>query len=91
MLGDVGTTLSKINDNIDTIIVDPPRAGLDNKTKEYILNSNSNKIIYVSCDPITLARDIKDLSTKYNVTKITGLDLFSYTYHCESITILEKR
>lgn len=91
MLGDVGTTLSKINDNIDIIIVDPPRAGLDNKTKQYIINSNSKKIIYVSCDPITLARDIKDLSTKYNVTKVTGLDLFSYTYHCESITVLERR
>ena len=90
MLGDVGTTLSKINDKIDTIIVDPPRAGLDNKTKEYIINSKSKRIIYVSCDPITLARDIKDLSNTYKVIKVTGLDLFSYTYHLESITVLER-
>ena len=91
LLGDVSKCLSQINDKIDTIIVDPPRAGLDDKTKNTIIKFKPNKIIYVSCDPMTLARDLKDLSKNYNVSRIVGLDMFPYTHHCESITILERR
>ena len=91
MLGDVSTVLPKIKDNIDTIIVDPPRAGLDDKTKNTIIEFKPNKIIYVSCDPMTLARDIKELSKYYNLKSIKGLDMFPYTEHCESITVLERR
>ena len=91
LLGDVSKCLSKINDKIDTIIVDPPRAGLDNLTKDTIINFKPNKIIYVSCDPMTLARDLKELNKEYNISKITGLDMFPYTHHCESITVLERR
>ncbi len=91
LLGDVGKTIDKINDKIDTIIVDPPRAGLDKKTKEYINNSGAKKIIYVSCNPMTLARDIKELSNQYDVKKVTALDMFPYSEHCESITVLERR
>ncbi len=91
MLGDVSTTLPKIKDDIDTIIVDPPRAGLDQETKKTILEFKANKIIYVSCDPMTLARDIKDLQEIYNIKTIKGLDMFPYTQHCESTTVLERR
>ncbi len=91
MLGDVGTTLPKIKDTIDTIIVDPPRAGLDNITKQTILEFKANKIIYVSCDPMTLARDLKELQEVYNIKSIKGLDMFPMTHHCESITVLERR
>ena len=91
MLGDVGTTLPKIKDNIDTIIVDPPRAGLDDNTKKTLLEFEANKIIYVSCDPMTLARDLKELQSIYNIKSIKGLDMFPYTQHCESITVLERR
>jgi tRNA/tmRNA/rRNA uracil-C5-methylase (TrmA/RlmC/RlmD family) len=91
MLGDVGETLPKIKDEIDTIIVDPPRAGLDNATKQTVLDFKANKIIYVSCDPMTLARDLKDLQEIYNIKTIKGLDMFPFTQHCESITVLERR
>jgi 23S rRNA (uracil1939-C5)-methyltransferase len=91
MLGDVGETLPKIKDEIDTIIVDPPRAGLDPKTKETLLEFKANKLIYVSCDPMTLARDLKDLQEIYNIKTIKGLDMFPFTQHCESITVLERR
>ncbi len=91
MLGDVGSTLPKIKDEIDTVIVDPPRAGLDSKTKDTLINFKPNKIIYVSCDPMTLARDIKDLSKYYNLKSIKGLDMFPYTEHIESFVILERR
>ena len=91
MLGDVSTVLPKIKDDIDTIIVDPPRAGLDDNTKNTIIEFKPNKIIYVSCDPMTLARDIKELSKYYNLKSIKGLDMFPYTEHIESFVILERR
>jgi 23S rRNA (uracil1939-C5)-methyltransferase len=91
MLGKVEDNISKIKDNIDTIIVDPPRAGLDPKTKQTILEFKANKIIYVSCDPMTLARDLKELSSLYNIKKVTSLDMFPYTEHIETYCVLEKR
>ena len=77
--------------DIDLVIVDPPRAGLDSKTKEYLKKINSNEIIYVSCDPMTLSRDIKDLSDTYKVKYIKPFNMFPRTYHCESICVLERR
>ena len=91
MLGDVGKNLSKINDRIDTIIVDPPRAGLDNTTKKHLINFHPNKIIYVSCDPMTLARDIKELSPYYNIIEIKGLDMFPYTHHIETFCVMGRK
>ena len=76
--------------DVDLIIVDPPRTGLDEKTKKYLKEINPERIIYVSCDPITLARDINDLNT-YNVKYIKVFNMFPRTYHCESITVLERR
>ena len=77
--------------NIDLIIVDPPRAGLDTKTKDYLKDIKANTIIYVSCDPVTLARDLKDLSDIYNVKSIKPFNMFPRTYHCESVCILERK
>ncbi len=91
MLGDVSVCLPKIKDKIDTIIVDPPRAGLDKITKETIINFKPNKIIYVSCDPMTLARDLKELSQYYNIIEIKGLDMFPHTQHIETFCALERR
>ena len=76
--------------DIDLVIVDPPRAGLDDKTKNYLKQINPKEIIYVSCDPITLARDIKDLDT-YKVNYIKVYNMFPRTYHCESISVLERK
>ena len=77
--------------NIDCIIVDPPRAGLDEKTRKFIGIINPKEIIYVSCDPVTLARDLKELQEKYTVKKVVPYNMFPRTYHCESITVLERR
>ena len=76
--------------NIDLIIVDPPRSGLDSKTKKYLEKINPERIIYVSCDPITLARDLKDLNNNYNVLEVTPVNMFPRTYHCETIAVLER-
>lgn len=78
-------------DNFDTVVVDPPRSGLDNKTIDYLLNLKSKKIVYVSCDPVTLARDLKLLSELYDTIEITPVDMFSRTYHVECVCILKLR
>ncbi len=92
MVGDAEKILPKIQDNFDSIIVDPPRKGLDKNSLELILNSNATKkIIYISCNPLTLVRDLKRLTTKYKIKKFYILDMFSYTYHVESMVVLENK
>ena len=88
--GDVEKIITS-KDNYDTIIVDPPRSGLSKKTRRTILEIESNTINYVSCNPITLIRDIKELSSKYNLKDITLFDLFPNTYHVESISLLRLK
>ena len=90
-LGDVGTILDNSNFKADCIVVDPPRAGLDNMAIKNIVKINPTKIIYVSCDLVTLARDLKILSNDYNVIEITPFDMFSNTYHVECVTLLTKK
>lgn len=75
----------------DTIIVDPPRKGLDKITVDYLLLSQAEKIIYVACDPITLSRDLKLLGENYIIKEITPIDLFSRTYHVECVCLLERK
>jgi 23S rRNA (uracil1939-C5)-methyltransferase len=89
--GDTAKILSELDYDFDTIIVDPPRSGLNKETIDLILDINPDTICYVSCDQITLSRDLKLLSDKYYISKINVLDMFPNTYHCESVTILEKR
>lgn len=91
MLGDADKLIDKIDDNIDVVIVDPPRSGLTKKEIKTIINLNVEQIIYVSCDSITLSRDLKLLNDKYDIKEITLFDMFPYTYHCEGVCILERR
>ena len=88
---DTAVMLNKINDKIDVIIVDPPRSGLNDKTIKDIIKIMPKMIGYVSCDPMTLARDINILKENYNIKKIYGLDMFPNTYHVETVMILEKK
>lgn len=87
---DVSNEIDKIK-NIDSIIVDPPRSGLDNKTINYLKKIKSRKIIYVSCDPMTLARDLEKLSEVYNVAEITPVDMFPNTSHVECVSLLCRK
>lgn len=77
--------------NIDLVIVDPPRCGLDNKTREYLKRISSKYIIYISCDIQTLKRDLQNLMEKYDLLEVNLVDMFKRTYHCEVVTILERR
>ncbi len=77
--------------NPDVIIFDPPRSGLDVKTLDLLVRKQIKKIIYISCNPSTLTKNIKVLSRKYVVESVTPLDMFPHTSHIESITILKKK
>ncbi len=76
--------------DIDMIIVDPPRSGLDQKTIENIKRLSPSNIVYVSCDPATLARDIS-LLKEYEVVEVTPFNMFPRTYHVECVCLLERR
>lgn len=90
ILGKVEDKIGFINDKIDTIIVDPARAGLDKKTIEVIYNICPQRIIYVSCDTQSLANNLVDLAN-YEIKKFYILDMFSYTYHIECFCILDRK
>ncbi len=79
-------------DNVDSdiLIVDPPRIGLEKNVTEMINNSNIAKVIYVSCDPMTLVRDLKILDN-YDVKAISVVDMFPGTHHVESIVLLSLK
>lgn len=77
--------------NVDTVVVDPARAGLSADGISNILDINPKRIIYVSCNPITLARDIKVLSAHYDLKKVCIFDMFPWTYHVETVMVLEKK
>lgn len=90
MSGKVEDIISKYDKKFDTIIVDPPRSGLFKTVPEVLNKSLANTIIYVSCDPITLARDIKFLDN-YELKEVLLFNMFPRTFHCESVCILEKK
>jgi 23S rRNA (uracil-5-)-methyltransferase RumA len=72
----------------DCIVVDPPRTGLDDKFINAILESNVKRLIYVSCNPSTLAKNLGRLIEKYNINSITPIDMFPNTALIESVTVL---
>lgn len=75
----------------DIVVVDPPRSGLDKNTVNILLSNNINKIIYVSCNPITLARDLNVLKDKYELKDMTLFDMFPNTRHVETVCVLERK
>lgn len=81
----------KRNINIDVVIVDPPRKGLDNKTIENLIKIKPRKIVYVSCNPATLVRDLHMLEYSYDVKQIKPIDNFPYTNHVESVCVLKLK
>ena len=84
------TTMVK-KQNQDVIILDPPRSGIHPRLLEHLLEISPKRIIYVSCNPTTQARDLTILKEKYNILEVSPVDMFPHTYHIETITKLEKK
>ncbi len=75
----------------DVIITDPPRAGMHNDVIDAILFAAPKRIVYVSCNPATQARDLQLLDKDYRVTAVQPVDMFPHTHHVENVVLLEKR
>lgn len=75
----------------DVIITDPPRAGMHNDVIDVILFAEPKRIVYVSCNPATQARDLQLLDAKYKVVAVRPVDMFPHTHHVENVVLLEKR
>ena len=75
----------------DVMIIDPPRAGMHDDVIKVILNAAPERIVYVSCNPATQARDLAALDSLYKVTAVQPVDMFPHTHHVENVVRLEKR
>lgn len=88
---DVAKVINKIEFKPSIVVVDPPRAGLDEKTIKEIIKMNPKRLVYVSCDPMTFARDLNILKYYFTIKEITPFDMFPNTYHVENVCLLERK
>ena len=72
----------------DVVMIDPPRKGLDNKSIENILKVSPKKLVYISCNPATLVRDLAKLEDKYEIKMIRPVDMFPFSKHTECVVLL---
>ena len=94
LLGDAGEVFERLTaqgEKYSTVFVDPPRKGLDQKFIDTLLRLKPEKVVYVSCEPETLARDIKLLSQIYKINQIQPVDMFPMTFHVETIVGLSLK
>ncbi len=89
--GDVKKAITKIKMDYNTVIIDPPRSGIDKDSLNLIIDNKFEKIIYIACDPNSLVRDYNLLKDKYDLDKIYLLDMFPNTYHVECVCVLKLR
>lgn len=93
--GDVEIVLDDLINNkglkADVVMFDPPRKGLDKKSIDNILNIRPKKIVYISCNPATLIRDLADFENEYDIKTIIPVDMFPYTSHVECVAILQLK
>ena len=83
--------LVKLVQNANTVILDPPRAGCEKSLIDSVLKVSPEKIVYVSCDPATLARDLKIFAENgYELVEVSLFDMFPWSVHVETITLLSK-
>ena len=75
----------------DVMIIDPPRAGMHEDVVNVILNAAPKRIVYVSCNPATQARDLAMLDVKYKVREVQPVDMFPHTHHVENVVSLDLR
>jgi len=81
----------KENGQPDVVITDPPRAGMHPDVVKMLLRIEAHRIVYVSCNPATQARDLALLDEKYSVAKVQPVDMFPQTHHVENVVSLELR
>jgi len=91
ILGDIRDQLSHLSLKPDVLIIDPPRAGMHKDVLNSVLALGTKKIVYLSCNPATLARDLGTMSHDYEVVEIQPVDMFPHTFHIEAVAKLVHR
>jgi 23S rRNA (uracil1939-C5)-methyltransferase len=91
ILGDIRENLTLCRIKPEVIIIDPPRAGMHQDILSHLIEMGAKRIVYVSCNPASLARDLGKLYEKYEVLEVQPLDMFPHTYHIESVAKLSRR
>jgi len=91
ILGDMKDVLPALEYRPDVMIIDPPRVGMHKDVVAQVISMRPDKIVYVSCNPATLARDLEMLSQVYGIREVQPVDMFPHTYHIESVALLEKK
>lgn len=89
--GDMRDALPLLNEKPQVVLIDPPRAGMHKDVTNQILEILPDRIVYVSCNPASLARDVALMSKKYRLMEVQPVDMFPHTYHVEAVAKLEKR
>jgi 23S rRNA (uracil1939-C5)-methyltransferase len=74
----------------DVVITDPPRAGMHSEVIKILLELHPDRIVYISCNPATQARDISMMANMYHVKEVQPVDMFPHTHHIENVTLLER-
>lgn len=89
--GDIKDRLPQVAAKPDVMIIDPPRVGMHKDVVKHVLEMAPEKIVYVSCNPATMARDLGLIKDKYNLLEVQPVDMFPHTYHIESVAKLVIR
>ncbi|MCD6262530.1 MAG: 23S rRNA (uracil(1939)-C(5))-methyltransferase RlmD [Deltaproteobacteria bacterium] len=91
VLGDIREELSNVKVVPDVIIIDPPRAGMHKDVVKRILALAVERVVYVSCNPTSLARDLAMMADKYDILDVQPIDMFPHTYHIETVVRLRRK
>lgn len=90
ILGDLRKTLGQVSARPDVMIIDPPRSGMHGDVVRQVLEMQPKRIVYVSCNPATMARDIGLMKESYSVLEVQPFDMFPHTHHIESVARMER-
>ncbi len=90
IMGDIRKCLSQITQRPDVLIIDPPRAGMHKDVVKQVLELGAGRMVYVSCNPTTMARDLQMMQESYRLEEVQPVDMFPHTYHVEAVAKLIK-